>query len=199
VFEPFFTTKGAGKGTGLGLTTVHSIVRQSGGFLTVDSAPGAGSTFAAYLPTTAEAAGMPDEQPEGTALEPAGRTVLMVEDESPVRAVVHTMLQRLGFEVLAAAHAEDALRLADAFPGTIDLLLTDVIMPGPNGRQLAEQLLPRRPGLRVLYMSGYTDDHLVQHLVQSADAAYLQKPFDSETLGRKVRQALEAPPPAAAV
>ena len=108
------------------------------------------------------------------------------------------MLQRLGFEVMAAAHAEDALRMAEAYPGTIDLLLTDVIMPGLNGRQLAEQLQQRRPGLRVLYMSGYTDDGLVQHLVQTADAAYVQKPFDSETLGRKVRQALESSPPTSA-
>ncbi len=199
VFEPFFTTKGAGKGTGLGLTTVHGIVRQSGGFLTVDSAPGGGSTFTAYLPTTEEAADPLAARPEQPTHIPAGRRVLMVEDESPVRAVVHTMLHRLGFEVLAATHAEDALRLADAHSGTIDLLLTDVIMPGLNGRQLAEQLQKRRPGLRVLYMSGYTDDGLVQHLVQTADAAYIQKPFDSETLGRKVRQALDAPPPPSVV
>ena len=199
VFEPFFTTKGAGKGTGLGLTTVHGIVRQGGGFLTVDSVPGAGSTFTAYLPTTAEAAGPAVEPVDGPAQVSAGRTVLMVEDEAPVREVVHTMLQRLGFEVIAAAHAEDALRLSDAYDRTIDLLLTDVIMPGLNGRQLAELLQQRRPGLRVLYMSGYTDDGLVQHLVQAADAAYLQKPFDSDTLGRKVRQTLESAPPASAV
>ena len=196
VFEPFFTTKGPGKGTGLGLTTVHGIVRQSGGFLTVDSEPGAGSTFTAYLPTTHEVTRTSTVRSERPARDLTGRTVLMVEDEAPVRAVVHTMLHRLGFDVLVAADAEEALRLANAHDGPIDLLLTDVIMPGLNGRQLAEQLLKRRPGLRVLYMSGYTDDHLVQHLVQTADAAYVQKPFDSETLVRKVRQAMDAPPPA---
>ncbi len=196
IFEPFFTTKGAGKGTGLGLTTVHGIIRQSGGFITVDSVPGAGSTFTVYLPTTHQEAGVTAEPVERPAQVQAGRTVLMVEDEAPVRAVVHTMLQRLGFVVIVAAHAEEALRQSDACPGTIDLLLTDVIMPGLNGRQLAELLLQRRPGLRVLYMSGYTDDGLVQQLVQSADAAYLQKPFDFEALARKVRQAPAPSPPA---
>ena len=197
VFEPFFTTKGPGRGTGLGLTTVHGIVRQCGGFLLVKSQPDAGSTFTVYLPALINPD--PDGAPESEHAAPvaAPKTVLMVEDELPVRAVVRTMLHRMGFEVMEAASAEGALRLVDAYAGPIDLLLTDVIMPGLNGRQLAERLIVSKPGLRVLYMSGYTDDAIVQHVVKSASAAYLQKPFDAETLAKKVRQALEAAPPAA--
>jgi len=119
----------------------------------------------------------------------------MAEDETSVRNVAEVMLRRVGYEVLSAANAEEAIRIAAAHAGPIDLLLTDVIMPGMNGRQLAERLLADRPGLRVLYMSGYTDDALVQHVVLNTDASYLQKPFDTETLSRKVRQAFEVVPP----
>ena len=194
VFEPFFTTKGPGKGTGLGLTTVHGIVRQSRGFIRVRSQPGAGSTFEVYLPIAEEpepSSRASAEQSSGT---PAKRTVLMAEDETAVRDVAGMMLRRVGYEVLSAANAEEALQVAAAHAGPIDLLLTDVIMPGMNGRQLAERLLTERPGLRVLYMSGYTDDALVQHVVLNTDASYLQKPFDAETLSRKVRQVFEVGP-----
>jgi PAS domain S-box-containing protein len=195
VFEPFFTTKGPGKGTGLGLTTVHGIVRQSRGFLRVRSQPGAGSTFEVYLPIAEEPAPSSSVSAEPSPGTPAKRTVLMAEDETAVRDVAEVMLRRVGYEVLSAANAEEALQVAATHTGPIDLLLTDVIMPGMNGRQLAERLLTERPGLRVLYMSGYTDDAHVQHVVLNTDASYLQKPFDAETLSRKVRQAFEVAPP----
>jgi DNA-binding NtrC family response regulator len=121
-------------------------------------------------------------------------TVLVAEDERAVRGVVQTMLQRAGFDVLEAVSGEDALRVAEHHAGQIDLLLTDIIMSGINGRQLAEQLTARRPGLAVLYMSGYTDDPRVQEIVLHANGTYVQKPFDADTLTRKIRQALEAPP-----
>jgi two-component system, cell cycle sensor histidine kinase and response regulator CckA len=196
VFEPFFTTKGVGHGTGLGLATVHGIVRQCGGFLSVASRPGLGSTFRVYLPTVASVEPCQDCEAARSPLVAGSRTVLMVEDEVGVRSVARLMLQRMGFEVLVAEDAEAALRLVDAYMDPIDLLVTDVIMPGLNGRQLAEQLVARRPGLRVLYMSGYTDDAVVQQVVLNEDAAYLQKPFDADTLARKVRQALDMAPPA---
>ncbi|HUR33764.1 MAG TPA: PAS domain S-box protein [Vicinamibacterales bacterium] len=197
VFEPFFTTKGVGKGTGLGLTTVDGIVRQSHGYLTVHSQPGAGTTFTIYLPLVDEPGAERPVVTERQDFTIGDRTILMVEDEVAVRNVTEVMLRRMGLHVIAAANADHALAVSDAHEGAIDLLLTDVIMPGLNGRQLAERLLALRPGLRVLYMSGYTDDAVVQEVVLNADATYIQKPFDAETLARKVRQALEAVPPGA--
>ncbi len=196
VFEPFFTTKGPGRGTGLGLTTVHSIVQQCGGMLSVQSEPGAGTRFDVYLPVSDEPA-VPEQVLEARPQTVRERkTVLMVEDETAVRHVVQVMLERLGLEVLAATDAQDALRTLDVHDGPIDLLLTDIIMPGLNGRQLAEQVQARRPGLRVIYMSGYTDDAVVQQVVLHADALYIQKPFDSDAIARKVRQALDGASPA---
>jgi PAS domain S-box-containing protein len=195
VFEPFFTTKGPGKGTGLGLTTVHSIVSQSGGHLEVQSRSGAGSTFTIYLPLVAAPAMAREHVAPGTSPVADRKTVLMVEDEQAVRNVGQMMLRRMGFDVLAAANATEAIGLAESLDRPIDLLVTDVIMPGVNGRQLAERLIERRPGLRVLYMSGYTDDPIVQQVVLNNEATYLQKPFDAEALARKVRQALDSGAP----
>ena len=195
MFEPFFTTKGPGKGTGLGLTTVHGIVRQTNGFLSVQSRPGHGCTFNIYLPSAEPRPHIASRTLEHSPALASRKTVLMAEDESAVRNVAQVMLHRMGYDVLTAANADEALSVAASHPGPIDLLLTDVIMPGMNGRQLAERLTAARPGLRVLYMSGYTDDSLVQHVVLRSDASYLQKPFDAETLARKVRQALDAIPP----
>ncbi len=195
VFEPFFTTKGPGKGTGLGLTTVHGIVSQCEGFLTVTSTPGAGSTFGVYLPSAPEP-GVPSPRPDDQApVMHHRRTVLMVEDEAAVRHVVQLMLERLGMNVLAAIDAQDALRIVRGHPASIDLLLTDIIMPGLNGRQLSERVQAIRPEIRTIYMSGYTDDPVVQQVVRHADALYLQKPFDAEALSRTVRQAFETAPP----
>jgi len=161
----------------------------------VQSQPGAGSTFEIYLPLAEEPEPSSSTCAECSSGTTAKRTVLMTEDETSVRHVAEVMLRRVGYEVLSAANADEALKIAAAHEGPIDLLLTDVIMPGMNGRQLAERLLAERPGLRVLYMSGYTDDSLVQHVVLNTDASYLQKPFDAETLSRKVRQAFEVAPP----
>jgi len=191
IFEPFFTTKQPGKGTGLGLATVYAIVTQAGGFIWVYSELGHGTSFKIYLPrvdavaTTAAVARI--DLPRGT------ETVLLVEDAAAVRAVARQVLQRQGYRVLEASEGEDALRLAARHQGTIDLVVTDVVMPRVGGRELAERLLVVRPETRVLYMSGYTDDSVVRHGILEGGVAYLQKPFSPEGLVRKVREVLDAP------
>ena len=193
IFEPFFTTKAQGKGTGLGLATVHGIVNQSGGYIWVYSEPGHGTTFKIYLPQVEEVAlthrphSQPVALPRGTA------TILLVEDEQIVRELASRILGQHGYRILVAADGPTALRVADEHAETIDLLLTDVVMPGGfNGRQIAEQLLLRRKDLKVLYMSGYTDDAITHYGVLRADVAYLEKPFTSEGLIRKVAEVLAA-------
>ena len=184
LFEPFFTTK-AGQGTGLGLSIVYGVVQQSGGHLSVESQPGAGTTFEIYLPQAEAAAA---EEPEATVVEPAAggsETILLVEDEAPVKDLVRTILQRCGYSVLEAADGATALHLAEAHPGAIHLLFTDVVMPGLSGPELLKRLAPQRPGMQVLYMSGYADKTVPGN-------HFLQKPFTKEALVRKVREALEA-------
>jgi two-component system cell cycle sensor histidine kinase/response regulator CckA len=191
VFEPFFTTKELGKGTGLGLSMVYGIVKQSGGFIWVYSEPGNGTTFKIYLPRVDEAAeslrptGEIEIVPRGT------ETVLLAEDEPAVRAVVQQVLERHGYTVLVAPNGNLALKLVAANPGAVQLLLTDVVMPGMSGRQLAAQFSALQPGARVLFMSGYTSDAVVRHGVLEPGIAYLQKPFSPEALARKVRQVLD--------
>ena len=192
IFEPFFTTKEIGKGTGLGLSTVFGIVRQSGGTIWLYSEPGLGATFKLYFPET-DAEGLPE--PDHAALEPSApgtETILLIEDEEQVRAVARSILTRHGYEVLVAATPADALRLSAEFPGTIHLILTDVVMPRLSGRALAEQLCEVRPDARVLFMSGYTDDTVVRHGGLDADSAFLQKPLTPDVLVRKVREVLSA-------
>jgi nitrogen-specific signal transduction histidine kinase/ActR/RegA family two-component response regulator len=194
VFEPFFTTKGSGRGTGLGLATVRTIAEQNRGFVAVYSEPGRGSTFKVYLPTLdgsarVEPAGLTPGGPVG-----GTETILLVEDEDAVRAVTRRILQGLGYTVVEASGGFEALRWAEQFAGTIDLLVTDVVMPDLGGRKLVEELTLVRPGLKVLYLSGYTDDAVVRHGVLHADVAFLQKPFTVEALARKVRQTLAAAP-----
>jgi two-component system, cell cycle sensor histidine kinase and response regulator CckA len=191
VFEPFFTTKEQGKGTGLGLATVYGIVRQSGGHVWVYSEPGVGTTFKVYLPCVESVpASSPAESPASAAS--GTETVLLVEDEPSIRAVASRVLAGRGYTVLSAAHGDDALRVARAHPGDIDLLLTDVVMPGMSGSTLARDLMAERPGLRVLYMSGYTDADIVHHGVLDPGTMFLEKPFTPQVLARHVRDALDA-------
>jgi len=190
LFEPFFTTKGVGKGTGLGLATVQSIVTRSGGSVTVDSEVGKGTSFTVYLPQ-ADAAERVIVAPPPAARPPVGvQTVLVVEDAAGLREVTKRLLERLGYSVLVAANAEKAVQLFDRNP-SIDLLLTDVVMPGASGPELVAQLVERRPTLKVIYMSGYTDEAITEYGALDPEIAFLHKPFGSEALGRQIRELLD--------
>jgi two-component system cell cycle sensor histidine kinase/response regulator CckA len=190
IFEPFFTTKERGHGTGLGLSTVYGIIKQGGGDLWVYSEPGKGSTFKVYFPAY-QGAEEPLAAPATAPPAPGGsETVLLAEDDAQLRAVVRDILQGKGYQVLEAKHPADALSLSRGHAGPIHLLLTDVMMPKMGGRQLAAQLLVERPALRVLYMSGYTDNVIVMHDVVEAGLVLLQKPFTPAALLRKVRESL---------
>jgi two-component system, cell cycle sensor histidine kinase and response regulator CckA len=190
-FEPFFTTKPRGQGTGLGLAMVYGTVKQSGGFIWVYSEPGQGATFKIYLPRVdapveSTAPPAPVERP------PRGsETVLLAEDEPAVRAIAQQALERQGYTVLAAPSGAEALALAAQHGATIHLLVTDVVMPGMSGRDLADRLTAQRPGIRVLYISGYTDNAIVRHGMLEPGLAYLQKPFRPDALVRKVREVLD--------
>jgi PAS domain S-box-containing protein len=190
IFEPFFTTKEQGKGTGLGLATVYGVVQQSGGYIRVESQPGQGTTFKIYLPRTHEVAPRNTPPDASTELSAGSATILLVEDEPVVRRMVRKVLQLDGYTVLEAGQGEEALRLCAQYERGIDLLLTDVVMPGMNGRELAERVAAARPGLKVLFMSGYTDDTVLRHGICAADIDYLQKPFTSAALLQKVRAVL---------
>jgi CheY-like chemotaxis protein len=191
LFEPFFTTKDRGKGTGLGLATVFGIVKQNGGDIWVYSEEGLGTAFKIYLPR-AEKATLPLASREIGAEMPTGsETILLVEDDMAVREVARRILQRQGYSVLEAQNGQEALRLMAHHPGPIDLLLTDVVMPGMSGKALAEQGLALIPHLKTLFMSGYTDETIAHHGVIDPGVAFLQKPFSPVSLARKVRAALD--------
>lgn len=192
IFEPFFTTKEQGRGTGLGLSTVYGIVKQSGGSIGVYSEVGRGTTFKVYLPRVEEsvdtkAGKLQDDCARGT------ETVLLVEDSDTVRKLARKLLEEDGYTVLEASSGDDGWQISEQHNGPIDLLLTDVVMPGTSGREIAQRLAARRPRMRVLYMSGYTDDAIVRHRVLDATAPFIQKPFTRDALLRKVREVLDAP------
>jgi two-component system cell cycle sensor histidine kinase/response regulator CckA len=192
IFEPFFTTKERGKGTGLGLATVYGVVKQSGGYVWVESAPGKGASFQIYLPRIEEAVSVPEPVAPIVEAFRGAETILLVEDADALRKLTHMLLEQHGYRVLVAENGAAALQLVEQKPERINLLLTDVIMPGLNGRALAERLQLRQPGLKVLYMSGYTDDAIVDHGVLAAGTHLLHKPFSEESLIHKVREVLDA-------
>src|SRR5712671_6422791 len=193
IFEPFFTTKGVGEGTGLGLATVYGIVKQSNGYIWVDSTPGKGSTFQIYLPKHLDTELVSVAKPEVQSREkPQGsEMILLVEDAEPLRKLAQAFLESNGFRVLSATSGEAALQIAARHSGIFDLLLTDVVMPGMNGRVLAEQLSMRQPGLKVLFMSGYTDSFIAGHGGIEKGTNILHKPFTEEIFISKVREVLD--------
>jgi CheY-like chemotaxis protein len=191
IFEPFFTTKEQGKGTGLGLATVHGIVKQSGGNILVYSELNSGTTFKIYLPANIDVSDSPNDPQTQAVKVGGGETILMVEDEAMVRELVQDALRDLGYKVLVAHNGEAALSLVNHYPDPIDLLLTDVIMPRMSGRELAEQLRMLRPDINVLFMSGYTDDAVIRHGLLMAEVAFLHKPFSASELAGKVRLVLD--------
>jgi PAS domain S-box-containing protein len=191
VFEPFFTTKGSGKGTGLGLSTVYGIVKQSHGFIWVYSEVGQGTSFKIYLPQVTGAAG-PDRLGPTVVSSSGTETILLVEDNAGLRKLATRLLEPAGYTVLGAATGEEGLRLLERHEEPVHLLLSDVVMPGMSGRQLAEQLAQTRPGMKVLYMSGYTGDTIVQRGVLDAQMPFLNKPFTAAALLRKVREVLDS-------
>ena len=191
IFEPFFTTKGPGRGTGLGLSTVYGIVKESGGQISAYSEPGKGSTFKIYLPAVLTAGSEPKCPDLPSRKENRGtETVLVLEDETSVRKLVQAMLGQQGYNILEAGSPVEALKYCKEYAGPIDLLVTDVVMPGMGGPQFAELAANYRSTMKVLYMSGYTGDSIAHHGDLDAGVAFLQKPFSSESLLQKVREVL---------
>jgi two-component system, cell cycle sensor histidine kinase and response regulator CckA len=193
IFEPFFTTKEKGKGTGLGLSTVYGIVKQSGGYLDLESSPGAGSTFSIYLPRLEANVLPPMAKIPITASFHGEETVLLVEDEDMLRGLLAKFLRLYGYTVLEARHGGEALLTCERHQGPIHLMVTDVVMPQMSGRELADRLTPLRPEMKIIYMSGYTEDALVQHGVADLSMAFIQKPFKPVELARRVRAVLHPP------
>jgi two-component system cell cycle sensor histidine kinase/response regulator CckA len=192
IFEPFFTTKGPGKGTGLGLATVFGIIQQSGGTISVSSQPARGTTFEILVPRLDGDATAPAGTPRRATMTTVGNeTILLVEDDDAMRAMLRTVLEKHGYRVLDAPNGRDALSLCDTVKERIDLVLTDVVMPHMSGREFAARLEAVRPGLTVLYMSGYTDGAIVRHGVLEPGIAFLQKPIAPQTLVQKIRELLE--------
>jgi len=192
VFEPFFTTKPLGKGTGLGLSTVYGIVKQNDGFITVDSTPGEGTTFKVFLPATATPVPTVEAVSASARARGGSETVLLCEDEASVRILARRMLELGGYTVLTAENGPHAIEIADAYEGPIHLLITDVIMPGMNGQQLAQELHARRPETSVLYVSGYSLDVIAHHGVVDDNIKLIEKPFSLRRLLDGVQTALEA-------
>jgi CheY-like chemotaxis protein len=191
VFEPFFTTKEKGKGTGLGLSTVYGIVKQSSGNIWVYSEPGKGTTLKIYLPRVDEPAEELEEKVEGEEFPRGSETILIVEDDEAVRNLAVRILKGQGFTVLDGSYGDEALNVCRKHKGSIHLLVTDVVMPGMSGRELAKRLESFHPEMKVLYMSGYTENAIVHHGILIEGINYIQKPFTVEGLVRKVRETLD--------
>jgi CheY-like chemotaxis protein len=193
IFEPFFTTKEVGKGTGLGLSTVFGIVKQSGGHIGVYSEVGRGTSFKVYLPRIERSGEVaPAGVARAEALPVGSETILLVEDEEALRQLIREILEVGGYRVLPGGSPEEALAAAEAHSGPIHLLLTDVVMPLMSGRQVADRIKASRPAVRVMYMSGYTDEAISHHGALEPGTEFLQKPFTAHALLRKVREVLEA-------
>jgi CheY-like chemotaxis protein len=196
LFEPFYTTKPVGQGTGLGLATVHGIVKQSGGDIYVYSELDHGTTFKVYFPCMTKVADLVMTTAEYRAVSPRGcETVLLAEDDEALRALGARVLVALGYKVLLARTGREALRIVADHRGPIDLIATDVVMPEMNGSQLVEKVLEARPDIRVLFMSGYTDDEVMRRGVIDGQTAFLQKPFTPDLLAHKIREVLDVPAP----
>jgi CheY-like chemotaxis protein len=188
LFEPFFTTKDVGKGTGLGLASVHGIVASSGGSVTVASEPGRGASLTVYFPRN-DSGETAVEAPPPVARPHSPKTILVVEDEGGLRELARRLLQRQGYTVLLAANADEAFRIVEG-NGSIDVLLTDVVMPGESGPELVSRLMEQRPALKVIYMSGYNEEAITHHGVLVHGIAFLHKPFTAETLELKIGEVL---------
>ena len=193
VFEPFFTTKDVGKGTGLGLATVYGIVRQNNGVINAYSEPGHGTTFTVALPLSLDASpGNEDDPPVAESAIGGGETILLVEDEPALLTIASDMLNSQGYKVLSANSPEEAIRLAAECDGAVDLLLSDVVMPGMNGRELSRRLTDAYPRLKCLFMSGYTADVIASHGILDESVSFIQKPFTMDDLAGKIRELLRS-------
>jgi two-component system cell cycle sensor histidine kinase/response regulator CckA len=192
-FDPFFTTKEAGKGTGLGLATVYGIVKQSGGYVWIYSEPALGTTLKLYFPEVSASAAFSTSEPRAPSKDTkrGSETILLVEDEDAVRGITSRILEKQGYRVIAAQHGREAMEIASQESGIIDLVLTDVVMPGMNGRGLVERLTGIRPRIKSLYMSGYTDDDIIRRGFIEPSKSFLQKPFTSDNLLHTVRKVLD--------
>jgi CheY-like chemotaxis protein len=191
IFEPFFTTKEKGRGTGLGLSMVYGVVKQSGGDITVQSEPGKGSTFRILLPVSTDEPRSKRPRPKAKTAPRGIETILLVEDEESVRHIASKILKAKGYEILSAENGEKALEVLRAHTGAIHLLLSDIVMPGMNGKQLALEAGKLRPGLRTLFISGYTNEVVSKHGVLESGTDLLLKPFTPESLASKVREILD--------
>ena len=191
IFEPFFTTKEKGKGTGLGLSTVYGIVKQGGGYIFAQSEPGCGTTFRIYLPRVADPADSPRVDKHAQAAAGGSETVLLVEDEESVRELVRETLKTRGYTVIEASDGIAGMRVSEEYQGNLEILITDVVMPGMSGRELAKRVAAARPNIRVLYLSGYTEDAIIHEGALEPGTGFLQKPFTLQVLARKVREVLQ--------